>query len=73
MTRLAMDRLTQKRRGDPCGCESCRGHLVVYSTRILHEEGVRVRYLECSAEDCNYKPDNVERISLEYAPPKKKS
>jgi len=67
--RLAMDRLTQKRRGDPCGCEQCRGHLVVYSTHIRHEEGVRVRYLECS--DCDWKPDNVERVALEYAPPRK--
>jgi len=70
--RLSMDRLNQqRRRGDPCGCAACRGHLVVYSTRILHNEGVRVRYLECSA--CDYKPNNVERIPLEYAPPRKKS
>ena len=52
--RLTMDRLTHRRRGDPCGGATSRGHLVVYSTRILHSEGIRVRSLECS--DCDYKP-----------------
>lgn len=69
--RLTMERLSQNRRsGDPCGCDNCRGRLKVYSTHIHKAEGIRVQYLECNR--CQWKPDNTQQVSLEYAPPRKK-
>ena len=67
--RLRMERLNQARlarRGDKCSCPECTGRLHVYSTRVKEAEGVRVQYLECGV--CKWKPDNVIRIPLEYAP-----
>lgn len=57
--------------GDPCPRENCRGVLGVYSTKVIEEANVRVRYLRCNA--CKARPAaNQQVVPLKYAPPRVK-
>jgi hypothetical protein len=70
MARLSISRLNRQRRsGDACECPKCRGVLVVYTTRVEPDEGIRTRYLWCNL--CHSKPeDNKIIVPLEFAPPR---
>lgn len=58
--------------GDPCPREACNGVLGVYSTKVIEEANVRVRYLHCKA--CKVRPSaNQQVVPLRYAPPRQSS
>jgi hypothetical protein len=55
--------------GDPCPREACVGVLGVYSTKVIEEANVRVRYLRCNS--CKARPTaNQQVVPLKYAPPR---
>lgn len=55
------------RSGDKCECGLCRGHMVVYKTRINFSQGIRIRYLRC--QQCGHLPaGNKWIVPIEFAP-----